>query len=380
MSDEYKHTDFYKNGPYKSLDDFIEDDMGNKIPYLKKDLKFFYRKITLLYGETESGKSTIIQEIMYLMKDRIPNVIIFAPTNDSNGLYTGKVRGPAIFRKLTIDILAEINERQKKAMKIYSIANDMETMRSIFVRFADDRMKAIVNTVNKEIERHLQIAATQYSDPGLRHAEEKKVRDMQSQALRSAYKYVIANNKKTLMHDPSLSDTQKIAVQFHDLNPDLMLIFDDCASFFKEHQKEPLIMDMFYQGRHDGLTSVFSFQGDKDIPPNLRRAAHTAIFTTSTCAMAHFGTTSNGYDKQTKKRADLAIARIFKQDGDMPTYRKLAYLRNEAEKIQCILADSYGDFKMGGLWVRKYLETIEPKSLSSGYDKALIKEILSMSK
>jgi len=372
-------SDFY-NGNRKILDEYIEDDMGNKIPYLKKDIRYFYRKITLLYGETESGKSTIIQEILYLLKDRIPNVLVFAPTNDSNNLYTGKVRAPGIFRKLSIEILEEINERQKKCMRIYSIANDMETMRSIFMRIADDRMKAIVNGVNRDTVRYIQLAMQNNTDPGMRHAEEKKIKDMASNALRSAYKMCIAMHKKVLMKDESLTDIQRIAVQFHDLCPDLLLVFDDCASFFKEHQKEPIIMDMFYQGRHDGLTSIFSFQGDKDIPPNLRRAAHTAIFTTSACAMAHFSTASNGYDKQTKKKVEAAIYRIFKQDSDAPIYRKLAFLRNEAEKIQCILADSYGDFRMGGLWVRKYLETLEPKSISSGGDKALIKEILSMTK
>lgn len=364
----------YQNDPY------LEDNNGNKIPYLKKDLKYFYRKITLLYGETESGKSTIIQEALYLLRDKIPNVIIFAPTNDSNNLYTGKVHAPGIFRKLSIEILEEINERQKKCMKIYSIANDMDTMRAIFLKVADSRMRAIVESINKDAEQYLSSIIQNYSDPGLRHAEEKKIKDMRNNALRSAYKLCIANNKKQLMKESSLTEVQQIAVQFHDHCPDLLLVFDDCASFFKEHQKETVIMDMFYQGRHDGLTSIFSFQGDKDIPPNLRRAAHTAIFTTPACAMAHFSTNSNGYDRQIKKRIDLAIDRIFRQDGEMPTYRKLAYLRNEAEKIQCILADSYGDFKMGGLWVRKYLETIEPKTLSSGADKALIKEILGMTK
>lgn len=379
MSDEFKKTDFYTSG-YKSLDNYLEDNNGNKIPYLRKDLKYFRRKITLLYGETESGKSTIIREIMYLLRNSISNVIIFAPTNDSNNLYTDQVKAPAIFNKLSLEILVEINERQKEAMKVYAIANNMETMRSVFVKIADERLRAAVNATNRYAERHLQRAALSHTDPGVRHAEEKKVRDIQNQALKSAYKYCIAHHKKELMQDHTLSDAQKIAVQFHDFCPDLLLVFDDCASFFKENQKHPIIMDMFYQGRHDGLTSIFSFQGDKDIPPNLRRAAHTAIFTTPQCATAHFNTGSNGYDKFTKKKVDLAIDRIFRQDGEAPTYRKLAFLRNEVDKIQCILADSYDNFEMGGLWVRKYLEALEPKSNGSGSDKILMKKILNIIK
>ena len=355
---------------------FIEDEDGNRIPYMKKDPKFFFRKITLLYGETESGKSTIIQENLFLLKGMIPNIIIFSPTNDSNNLYTGKVGKPGIINKISMEILEEINERQKKAMYAYSIANNIEIMKSLFLKVADDRLKSIINSVNRDAVRHLQIAYQRYTDPSIRRSEEDKIRNLRDTNIRNTYKQCIKANEKILLKDETLTDAQRVAAEYHDHNPDILLVFDDCASFFKEHQKEPLIMDMFYQGRHDAITSIFSFQGDKDIPPNLRRAAHTAIFTTSACAMAHFSTSSNGYDKNTKKRIEKAISRIFRQDGDSPSYSKLAFLRNEQEKIQVILADRYDDFLMGGLWVRKFIQAIEPKSLASGSNKALIKELL----
>jgi hypothetical protein len=352
---------------------FVEDDDGTQYPYLKKDAKYFWRK-------TDSGKYTIIQEIMVLLKNYISNIIVFSPTNDSNNLYTNKIRKPGIFKKISMEVLEEINDRQKKVMQISSIANDMEIMKSIFLKTADERMKSISNCINRDAARYLQLASQKHQDPSIRRAEEDKIRTMRDKSLRDLYKLCIKSHEKELKKNTSLSDVEMIAVEFSGHSPDLLIIFDDCASFFKEHQKEPLIMDMFYNSRHDGLTSIFSFQGDKDIPPNLRRAAHTAIFTTPACAMAHFSTSSNGYDRITKKKVEKAINRIFRQEGDLQCFRKLAYLRNETEKIQAILADKYDDFCMGGLWVRKFLQAIEPKSLASGSNKALIKEILSMTR
>ena len=359
---------------------FIEDDDGNKIPYLKKDPKLFFRKIISLFGETESGKSTIIQELCVLLKDSIPNVIVFAPTNDSNNLYTGKVSKACIFKKITMEILEEINRRQKDAVQIYTIANDMEIMRSIFVKFADDRMKTIANSVNRDAARYLQLITQMHSDPSLRRIEKVKIETMRDKALREAYSLCIKANSKTLLKDSNLTQEQYVAVQFHEFVPDLLLIFDDCASFFMEHKNEQLIRDMFYMGRHDALTSIFSFQGDKDIPPPLRRAAHVSFFTTPPCAMAYINCKDNGITGDLKKKMIKATDRIFRNDGDMTTFRKLAYLRLNSEKIQVTLANTYDDFTMGGLWVRKYLQAIEPKSLSSGKNKNLINEIISITR
>ena len=361
----------------------LEDEDGNKIPYLKKDPRYFHRKIIALYGETESGKSTIIQEIMYLLKNSIPNVIIFAPTNDSNNLYTEKVNKPGIFTKLSMEILEEIYQRQKEAAKIYKIANDMQTMHSVFIKIADDRTRSIVNSVNRDAARHIQLAAQRYSDPGMRKSEETKIRDMRDAALRKTYKLCIEANYRNLLGGMPLTEEQYIAVFYHKFSPDMLLIFDDCASFFVEHKNEPLIKDMFYQGRHECLTSIFSFQGDKNLPPDLRRAAHISFFTTQACANAYVTCPGNGIagDKMLKRRWERAASRIFRYDGnDAPSHRKLVYLRSDNEKIQVTVADGYDDFPMGGLWVRKFMQAIEPKSAASGNNKDLIKKIYYMTK
>lgn len=360
----------------------LEDDDGFKIPYLKKDPKHFYRKIVSYYGETESGKSYLMQEHMYMLRKMIPNIVVFAPTNDSNNLYTGKVGKSGIFTKLSIEILEEIHERQKEAVKIYDMANNMDIMRSVFMKIADDRTRAIVNSVIRDADRHLAFAAQRYNDPGIRKSEEIKIKGMRDNSLRKTYKLCIEANRKTLLNDPTLTPDQYIAVFYYGFSPDLLLVFDDCASFFSQHKNEKVIKDMFYEGRHNALTSLFAFQGTSNIPPDLRRASHVSIFTTQGSANAFVSCKDNGIaaDKTLKRRFERAASRIFRADTEGPCYRKLVYLRGNPEPIQTTLADSYEDFVMGGLWVRKFLGAIEPKSNTSGNNKELIKKIYYMTK
>ena len=62
-----------------------------KLKWFEKDYKNYLNKTTIVYGRTNSGKSTIIEEIMYLCKDYIPTVFVIAPTNSSNNAYTNKI-------------------------------------------------------------------------------------------------------------------------------------------------------------------------------------------------------------------------------------------------------------------------------------------------
>ena len=58
-------------------------------------------------------------------------------------------------------------------------------------------------------------------------------------------------------------------------------------------------------------------------------------------ALNHFSTVSNGYDKRTRRLAELAIQRIFSSENGIVTYGKLAFFPcNNIDKFQCILVDN----------------------------------------
>ena len=49
---------------------------GSKLKWFKKDYKYFLNKTTLIYGRTQSGKSTIVEECLYLCKDYLTAVFV----------------------------------------------------------------------------------------------------------------------------------------------------------------------------------------------------------------------------------------------------------------------------------------------------------------
>ena len=59
-------------------------------------------KNTILYGESGTGKSTIIIDILYHLKDIIPSCIIISPTESANGTFTD------IIPNLMIDSRADL--------------------------------------------------------------------------------------------------------------------------------------------------------------------------------------------------------------------------------------------------------------------------------
>jgi len=124
------------------------------------------------------------------------------------------------------------------------------------------------------------------------------------------------------------------------VNPNMMIIFDDCESFFREHQKDSIIAELIMLNAYHHLTRIFTFQCDRHLFPAFRRNMNAMIFTTSQNTISHFSTVSNGYDRHTRKIAESVISRIFRYEYGLTNYRKLAFFPGaQTDKFQCILAN-----------------------------------------
>jgi hypothetical protein len=157
------------------------------------------------------------------------------------------------------------------------------------------------------------------------------------------YKEVIGKYQANLLANKErLTEQEQLIAEFYDLNPNLVLIMDDCASE-KAWQKSEVVKKLFYQGRNYHFTSIISFQGDKDITPEMRRQAHIAMFTTAECALAHFTTKTNGHSKDTIKRADKIITKIFSSVGG-PSFTKLVTIRGSPDPFRIFMAQRFQQF------------------------------------
>jgi hypothetical protein len=240
---------------------------------------------------------------------------------------------------ISLEALAQIIERQKKCSIINTYANDIEILESIFNKVADENDLDTVKKIN--IDAANQISSIKLSDPGLYHAQKKNIHDNCNKMLILTYQKCIESHKQYFLNDNSLNEKQKLAMQYSNFCHNMMLIFDNCEDFLKEHHNNAVIKEMFVSGKSYNVTKICTLFSSRHVHPHIRRNFDVLIFTTHYEALNHFSTVSNGYDKRTRRLAELAIQRIFSSENGIVTYRKFAFFpHNNVDKFQCVLVDN----------------------------------------
>ena len=129
--------------------DSIKYDGDKRIYFLEKNPNVYKDKIILLYGKTDSGKSTILLEILFLLKDIISIPIVFSPTNHADKEFDNIIPDLCIYRDVNIEKLEEILSIQEERTVHYDIANNIAVLKSLFDRLPGDhgknQIKLIVN-------------------------------------------------------------------------------------------------------------------------------------------------------------------------------------------------------------------------------------------
>ncbi len=111
----------------------IYTDAGDAIPWMPKVAANHLDKTTLIFGGTGSGKTTVIEEILHLLKDHIPTFLVIVPKT-SDAAYRKKLPDRCIKEDLTKKKLQQIWNRQYAATQIYDIANNIDNLSSLFTR------------------------------------------------------------------------------------------------------------------------------------------------------------------------------------------------------------------------------------------------------
>jgi hypothetical protein len=332
-----------------------------KLKWMPKNHLHYLNRTTILYGRTNSGKSTVIEEIMYLCKDHIPTIFVVAPTNSSNNAYTGKVPDQFIRKELDVDWLDKLLTRQKNAAGAYINANRIEILKSLFNKVSDENSQSLEQSIINKAHSSLAYISDSVMDFPQKKKQKNQILEHKNNMLRRLYKTTIRFHKVTLENNQKLHKTEKAALSFLDFNPNIMLILDDCASKFKKlYKKSTAIKEIFYEGRHYFITTLISAQDDKEIDSELRKNTTVSVFTTAQSATSNFERSSNGYPKHEKNKAKTCIESVFKQqENDVTHFQKLVYIQGEADPFKYTIADLYDDFRMGSLPMWQYSEKIK---------------------
>ena len=307
----------------------------------------------ILYGSSGTGKSTILDEVMFLLKPYIPVCFVIAPTNSSNQAFTGKV--PRRFIKDGRDLkklvawLEKFISRQKHTAQMYMNANNLKNLKALFDKVSDSQAKELeISIIRKAEDSMIFISSSQTLNFAQKKTQKSAIKVERDKMLRKVYKTSIRYHKLILEKSTSLSKMERAALTFLDINPHVLLVLDDCASKFKKlYKMSTAIKEIFYEGRQSFITTIITTQDDKEIDSELRKNSMINIFTTAQTATAAFERTSNSYPKHVKERSKQCIETVFKQDiSKAKHFQKLIYIQNLADPFRYTISDMYDDYRM----------------------------------
>jgi hypothetical protein len=339
-----------------------------EIKWLPKQKEIYLDKTTLIFGGSGSGKTKIIEEILFLIKDDVPNFIAVADGN-SKGVYTSKLPERCIKDNLTKAQLIGIWDRQSSITRCCNIANDIKWLESLYRKVADRE------TENKIKMYDLSYQSISYkieTSSILNFAQKKdqlaQLIETNTKFKRDFYKSCI-RKKADFLKGHQLLDQEKIVLEYFDMNPKLTIILDDVSDkfqkwmgYFKRNETNPFD-SIFFQGRHNNITLIFAAHDDKIVDTEFRKNARNVIFTASQTLISSMGRKGNGFSKQEIKKVEAITPIIFgTEDGSgEKKYQKFCYVREDPFPFRYTIANIYPDFLLGSEYLRRLIDNMPKK-------------------
>ncbi len=296
---------------------------GTRVPRVDDSSMLFLNRLTILYGPSGSGKSSLITHIINTIREDVPVAVVCCPTNDMNGDYNGIFPNSVIHDDMSKELLSNIFERQSNMISMYSHVRDLSILRSIFIKMASPEELERIRKLDSILKQGTELALNEFS----KSDAEIEIQELNDTYMRKAVRTMrasIKRNLKVLAHRSDLSDAQRLVVENFNINPNMLLIVDDCAASIKEWRDLTETKKLFFQGRHYKITVLLTMQNEAIIPPPLRQNAHISIFTTEKIATTFYGKASSGATSEDKKKIAAIAASVFAMsDGPKPNYRKL---------------------------------------------------------
>lgn len=333
-----------------------------KIPKLEKNYNDYVEQCIIIYGESGTGKTVIIKEILHLTNGHIPNVIVVSPTEEQNQSYKGIIHPACILEDISVEKLSLLYDRQKEAKKIYNIANDMEILKSLFLLVADNKERELYQKLKCKINNKIYKIKKKINDPEKKSEMVNEIKKYKEKATKYLFKKVIKINKEVILKNQNISKEKKIAATYLNFNHRILLIFDDYSSSAKKWGKDETVAKILFQGRHVGITFIVAIHNQTLLNTDIRTNAHLSFFTSPASSNRYFIASgkTNGFSTSDRKNIEQIIKKIW--DGkNNKNYKKLVYTKKSNYMFQYTIADMYKNFKFGSKYVNRYLDYISKK-------------------
>lgn len=312
------------------------------VPKVDESNYLFLNRLTILYGESGTGKTMLISHILHSLKDKIPIAIVANPTNKLNKSYDSIFPSQAIHDDMTKDLLIRIFKRQTQSLAMHNLIHDISVLDAIFIKVASGEDHQKIQKLKDVLQRSIQNIRNEYNEIDADQMI-NKITEMHKEKCIHIMRKSILKKQSFLLNDHMLSEEQQIIVKNINFNPNILLLLDDCASSVKEWKDLKEMKQLFFEGRHYHATVIIAMQNESILPPPLRNNAHINIFTTEAVVNTYFKKESCGIStSQRKKIYDIAKV-VFEDTGDRkrPNYKKMCFFGpviKVDKRIQYIIA------------------------------------------
>jgi hypothetical protein len=333
-------------------DRIIYTSTDDPIYWFNGDVDDYLDKTIMIFGGTGSGKTTIIESVLKSVSKYIPNYIAIVPKT-SNKAYVSKLPSLCIKEDLTKDTIEKIWDRQQHITQLYEIANDIDTLASLFRKYPDRQVHIMIRAILERAASKLQ----SIQECNLDHAKKKSqtihIDELRNKKIKALYKKSIRQHRAKL-ETMDLNDKERVALIYLDINPRLMLIIDDSSEkfaiwmkYFKKSEINPFEA-ILYRGRHNYITLVIAAHDDKLVATELRKNARVTYYCNSTALMASLNKQQSGFTSADKKHAQKIATEVFSsEDNGIKTYKKMCYIREDCRPWRYHIADLYPEFPLG---------------------------------
>lgn len=284
---------------------------GVGIPQFNDSPTNLLNKSIVVYGKSNSGKTTIIKHFLNKLIRYAPAIFVVCPTEPNHGTYSQFLPKELIHYDLTPDangdtFLTKFIQWQEGRTVTFNTVNDIKNLLLLYNKLPDKHVNSKIEeikTIRKKGNK------TEQCDMILCHI-------LKDHIYKNADKYT----------QVASTDADKMILKYTYINPNAIIIFDDCAATFKSMFKSKEFRDLFYQGRHKKITMILSCQDNTDIEAYIRKNAAISVYTQSAVVMSNFGLASNGYSKHISMYAKDVAGTVF--NGAIP-HTKMVYLEND---------------------------------------------------
>ncbi len=317
------------------------------------DYDIFLDKSTVVFGESGSGKSTIINNIMYNLRPHIDQILVISHSDKKNKNYSRKlVPKPCVHESVSDTLLTSVWKRQEALGNIYVRANNPAVVRGLFEKVADNSARSLVG----EIQRRKRVYEDEIKANG--SDVEKKLRELEKntkEIITRVYKHYISKGLSRL-NKSTLSNDERLTIKYLNLNPRLLWIFDDCTSELSKLKNHKIFQELFYQGRWSFITLIIAAHTDKVLPPEIKQNAFSIIFAQEGVARGYLARESTALDKASKLRALEAVNCAFTPSKE---FQKLIWIRTEQKYYRFTAEVHDNDFTFGSPIIQEFCRLIQ---------------------